>query len=84
MGASYLKLFKLLLDKNMSKGDLCKAAGISGSSLAKLRRGESVTTELLVKICHVLNCDFSDIMEMEHESRLDMKKTEPSEVKSGE
>jgi len=65
MGASYVKLFKLLLDRKMSKGDLCKAAGISSSSLAKIRRGESVTTDLLVKICRALKCDFSDIMEME-------------------
>ena len=66
MRASYLKLFKMLLDKKMKKGDLCKVAGISGSSLAKLYRGESVTTELLIKICHALQCDFSDIMEIEY------------------
>ena len=65
--ASYLKLFKLLLDRKMKKSDLCKAAGISGSSLAKLYRGDSVTTELLVKICRALQCDFSDIMEMEYD-----------------
>jgi len=65
--ASYVKLFKLLLDRKMKKGDLCKIACISGSSLAKLYRGESVTTDLLVKICHALQCDFSDIMEMEYD-----------------
>ena len=68
MRVSYVKLFKLLLDRKMKKGDLCKAAGISGSSLAKLYRGESVTTDLLVKICHAMRCDFSDIMEMEYET----------------
>ena len=68
MKASYVKLFKLLLDKKMKKGDLCKAAGISGSSLAKLYRGESVTTEILIKICHALQCDFADIMEMEYDN----------------
>lgn len=68
--ASYVKLFKLLLDKKMKKGDLCRAAGISGSSLAKLYRGESVTTELLVKICHAMQCDFCDIMEMEYDNQV--------------
>ena len=64
MTASYNKLFKLLIDKKMKKGELCKAAGISGTSLAKLARGESVTTDILIKICRVLDCDFADIMEL--------------------
>ena len=65
MLANYNKLFKLLIDKRMKKGELCAAAGINGTSLAKLNRGECVTTDILVKICGVLKCDFSDIMEME-------------------
>ena len=65
MGISYNKLFKLLIDKNMKKGDLCTAANISSSSLAKLRNGENVNTDILVRICRVLNCDFGDIMELE-------------------
>ena len=65
MRASYNKLFKLLIDKKMKKGELCALAGISSTSLAKLNRGESVTTDILVKICGVLECDFADIMEME-------------------
>lgn len=64
MGASYNRLFKLLIDKQMKKGDLCKVANISPSSLAKLRNGENVNTEILIKICHALQCDFSDIMEI--------------------
>ena len=67
MRANYNKLFKLLIDKRMKKGELCAAADISGTTLAKLNRGESVNTEILVKICSVLQCDFSDIMEMEHD-----------------
>ena len=67
MAANYIKLFKLLLDKKMKKGELCKRAGISTSSIAKLSRGESVTTDVLVKICNALRCDFSDIMEMEYD-----------------
>ncbi|GHV35221.1 hypothetical protein FACS18949_12730 [Clostridia bacterium] len=65
MAASYNKLFKLLINKKMKKGELCRATGISGTSLAKLARGESVTTEILIKICRVLQCDFADIMELE-------------------
>jgi len=65
MAVSYNKLFKLLIDKKMKKGELCKAASISGTSLAKLARGESVTTDILTRICRVLNCDFADIMELE-------------------
>jgi len=65
MRANYNKLFKLLIDKKMKKGELCIAAGISGTSLAKLNRGECVTTDILIKICTVLNCDISDIMVLE-------------------
>jgi DNA-binding Xre family transcriptional regulator len=68
MGASYNKLFKLLIDKRMKKGDLCIAANVSPSSLAKLRNGENVNTDILVRICEVLSCDFSDIMELETKS----------------
>ena len=65
MGANYVKLFKLLLDRKMLKRELGKRAGVSGSTLAKLYRGESVNTDVLVRICNALRCDFSDIMEME-------------------
>jgi DNA-binding Xre family transcriptional regulator len=65
MGANYIKLFKLLLDRKIKKGELCRLAGISGTSLAKLSKGGSVNTDILVKICNALRCDFSDIMEME-------------------
>ena len=65
MGISYKKLWKLLIDKNMNKGDLQRAAGISASSIAKLSKGENVQTDLLVKICVALKCDTSEIMEFE-------------------
>ena len=64
MKMSYKKLWKLLIDRDMKKSDLRKAAGISSSSLAKLGKDENVTTEVLVKICTALNCDTSDIMEI--------------------
>ena len=61
---SYNKLWKLLIDRNMKKKDLCIAAGISHASMAKLGKNENVTTDVLVKICTALKCDISDIMEM--------------------
>mgnify|MGYP003882186871 FL=1 len=64
MGASYKKLWHLLIDRGMKKRELCELAGISTSSLAKLGKGENVNTEILVKICHALSCDISDIMEI--------------------
>ena len=66
MSISYKKLWKLLIDRDMNKGDLQRMAGISASSIAKLSKGENVQTELLVKICAALNCDTSDIMEFEN------------------
>ena len=65
MGISYNRLFKLLIDRNMKKGELCTAANISPSSLAKLRNSENVNTELLVRICRTLECELGDIMELE-------------------
>ncbi len=64
MKMSYKKLWKLLIDKDMKKTDLRKAAGISSSSLAKLGKDENVTTDVLIRICEALKCDTSDIMEI--------------------
>lgn len=64
MKVSYKKLWKLLIDKDMTKTDLRRKSGISSSSLAKLGKDENVTTTVLAKICGVLNCDVADIMEM--------------------
>lgn len=64
MGVSYKKLWKLLIDRDMKKQDLCKKAGVSTSSLAKLGRGENVNTAILVKICRALDCGVDDIMEI--------------------
>ena len=66
MGISYKKLWKILIDKNMNKGDLQKAAGISASSVSKLTKGENLQTDILVKICTALECDISDIMEIDN------------------
>lgn len=64
MGASYKKLWKLLIDRDMKKRDLCEKAGVSATSLAKLGKGENVNTDILVKICLALDCSIDDIMEI--------------------
>ena len=64
MAVSYKKLWKILIDRDMKKKDLCAAAGISHASMAKLGKNENVTTDVLVKICTALQCDISDIMEL--------------------
>lgn len=64
MAASYKKLWKLLIDKDMKKEDLRKAAGITTTAMAKLGKNEDVKTSVLLKICSVLQCDISDIMEI--------------------
>ena len=60
---SYNKLWKLLIDKGINKKELIRLTDISSSSIAKLTKGENVTTDILCKICEALNCDFKDIME---------------------
>lgn len=62
MAVSYNKLWKLLIDKKMSKADLRKAADIAPNTMTKLRRDEPVTLAILGKICMVLECDYGDIM----------------------
>ena len=64
MAVSYKKLWKLLIDRDMKKKDLCEAAGISHASVAKLGKNENVTTDVLVKIFTALKCDIRDIMEI--------------------
>lgn len=67
MYISYKKLWKLLIDKNMNKQDLKKKSCISSASIAKLGKGENITTDVLVRICKALKCDTSDIMEISDE-----------------
>lgn len=64
MSISYKKMWKLLIDRDLKKKDLISMAGISGYTLNKLNKGETVTTETLAKICKALNCTFDDVMEM--------------------
>ena len=68
MAVSYKKLWKILIDKDMKKKDLCAAAGISHTSMAKLGKNENVTTDVLVKICSALQCNIGDIVDVLPES----------------
>lgn len=65
MVITYKKLWKLLIDKNMNKNDLRRTTGVSAASIAKLNKGENITTDVLLKICKALNCDIVDIMEID-------------------
>lgn len=70
MAISYNKLWKLLVDKKMSKADLRKAAGIAPNTMTRLWRDEEVTLSVLSKICSTLNVDIGDIMEFMPEANL--------------
>lgn len=63
MSFSYNKLWKLLIDKNMTKSDLRKQIGISSSTLAKMGKGENVSLDVIDKICKLLHCRVEDILE---------------------
>ena len=65
MAASYKKLFKLMIDREIKSKDLAAQAGISPSTLAKMKKdGATVSGEVLVKICIALECTMNDIMEI--------------------
>lgn len=63
MAIRYNKLWKKLIDENMMKVDLRNQAGITTNALAKLGKNEHVSTQVLEKVCRVLNCEIQDIME---------------------
>ena len=65
MKISYKPLWKLLINKNLKKKDLCEMAGISSASVTKMGKCGHVTTETLEKICLALNCRVEDILELE-------------------
>ena len=64
MKISYKPLWKLLIDKDLKKKDLCEMAGISPASVTKMGKCGHVTTETLEKICLALDCRVTDIMEL--------------------
>ncbi len=63
MRISYNKLWKMLIDKEMTKMELKDTAGISAASIAKLGKSANITTDVLLKICETLNCKVEDIIE---------------------
>ena len=63
MNVSYNKLWKLMIDKNMNKGELRKITGIGTNTLDKLSKNHPVSMEVLLKMCEKLDCDISDICE---------------------
>ena len=63
MRISYNKLWKMLIDKNMKKSDFKEKAGISSASLAKLGKGDNITTDVLLRICEAMDCRIEDILE---------------------
>lgn len=60
---SYNRLWKMLIDRNMKKGELQEMSNVSAASIAKMGRCENVTTDVLLRICEALNCNIEDIME---------------------
>jgi putative transcriptional regulator len=64
MEVSYKKLWKVLIDKDMKKKDLQAVAGISWASVTKLSKGETVSMEVLMKVCKALECNIGDIMDL--------------------
>ena len=65
MAASYKKLFKMLIDRDMKSKDLAAKAGISPATLAKMKKdGATISSDVLVKICTALECKLDDIVEI--------------------
>ena len=69
MDVKYNKLFKLLVDKGLSKTQFAKQVGISGPTLAKLSKNEKVSMDIMVRICKHFKCSLGDIMEILPESQ---------------
>ena len=64
MDVCYNKLFKLLIDKGLKKTQFGKQAGISASTLSKLSKNETVSMDVLIKICRIVNCGIDDIVDV--------------------
>lgn len=64
MKISYRKLWHTLIDKDMTKTDLQKAARLSWGTISRMNRGENIGTDVLLRICEALKCDIVDIMEI--------------------
>lgn len=81
MRISYNPLWKLLIDKGWNKKDLRERSGISTASIAKLGKGENITTGVLLRICETLNCNITDIMETLQDEKKESENSSGSEDK---
>jgi DNA-binding Xre family transcriptional regulator len=70
---SYKKLWKILIDKNMTRRDLRYMTGISTTSIAKMGKGENMQTDVLLRICKALKCDVTEIMGIEYDESDNLK-----------
>lgn len=64
MSVSYKKLWKLIIDKDMTNVSVRKQAEVSPATFTKLKKNELVSLSILIKICIVLDCDIGDVMEI--------------------
>ena len=70
MAASYKKLFKMLIDREMKNKELAEKAGISPATLAKMKKdGVTVSSDVLIKICTALGCTIDDILDIVPENK---------------
>ena len=69
MGVNYKKLWKRLIDEELCVSDLHLATGIAPSTFSKMRKNEYVSLDVLVRICNGLNCQLSEIVEVELDNR---------------
>lgn len=69
MDVSYNRLFKLLIDKELKKTEFAKKVGISANTLAKLSRNETVSMDIIIRICRKMECNVGDIMDVLPETR---------------
>ena len=65
MKYNFNKLWKKLIDLNMTKNELVEKSGVSRSSLSRMKRGYSIALDCLMRICNALNCELGDIMDIE-------------------
>ena len=78
MSFCYNNLWKLLIDKHISKSELTKAIGISSSTMAKMGKGENVSLEVIDKICAYLDCDITDVLQYVSDKDSDRGASSPS------
>jgi DNA-binding Xre family transcriptional regulator len=71
VSVSYKKLWKLLIDKEMTRTELRKAIGASSSTFARLSRNECISADLISRICTTLRCNVGDIMDVVHNDGAD-------------